>query len=195
MLSKTLTSGLAQYRIGPKIRALRQGKKLGLVQLGHHTGLSPAMLSKIERGQQFPTLPTLLRIALVFSVGLDHFFVEESDAPAMEVVRRKDRIRLPDVPGKSSPSYYFESLDFPVSGRTADAYLAEFPLHSQASASHRHAGTEFIFVVKGYLGLTVEDRDVVLEEGDSVHFDSAASHRYRRAGDVACHAVVVVTPA
>ena len=70
MLSDTLTSGLEQYRIGPKIRTLRLKKKLGLVQLGEHTGLSPAMLSKIERGQLFPTLPTLLRIAMVFGVGL-----------------------------------------------------------------------------------------------------------------------------
>ena len=43
---------------------------MGLAQLGKHTGLSPGLLSKIERGQLFPTLPTLLRIALVFGEGL-----------------------------------------------------------------------------------------------------------------------------
>ncbi|MDI1344059.1 MAG: helix-turn-helix transcriptional regulator, partial [Pseudolabrys sp.] len=73
MLSQTLTAALEGYAIGPKIRGLRLHKKLGLVQLGEHTGLSPALLSKIERGHLFPTLPTLLRIALVFGVGLDHF--------------------------------------------------------------------------------------------------------------------------
>jgi hypothetical protein len=36
------------------------------------------MLSKIERGQLFPTLPTLLRIAMVFGVGLEHFFIESA---------------------------------------------------------------------------------------------------------------------
>ncbi len=59
MLSETLTTALASYAIGPKIRALRLHRKLGLTQLGKHTGLSPALLSKIERGQIFPTLPTL----------------------------------------------------------------------------------------------------------------------------------------
>jgi hypothetical protein len=54
MLSETLTAGLEHYEIGPKIRALRWRKKLGLVQLGQHTGLSPALLSKIERGQLLP---------------------------------------------------------------------------------------------------------------------------------------------
>ena len=71
MLPKTLQDGLNDYGIGAKIRALRLKKKIGLVDLGKHTGLSPALLSKIERGRLFPTLPTLLRIALVFGVGLE----------------------------------------------------------------------------------------------------------------------------
>ena len=70
MLSKTLQDGLNDYGIGAKIRALRLKKKIGLVDLGKHTGLSPALLSKIERGRLFPPLPTLLRIALVFGVGV-----------------------------------------------------------------------------------------------------------------------------
>lgn len=96
MLSETLHEGLDSYRIGPKIRDLRTGKGMGLAQLGDHSGLSAGMLSKIERGQVFPTLPTLLRIALVFGVGLDHFFADGDDRPLCEVVRRKERIRMPD---------------------------------------------------------------------------------------------------
>jgi len=57
MLSKTLQDGLADYAIGTRIRTLRLKKKIGLVELGKHTGLSPALLSKIERGRMFPTLP------------------------------------------------------------------------------------------------------------------------------------------
>ena len=96
MVSETLTVGLQQYRIGLKVRALRKGKKLGLVQLSEHTGLSPGMLSKLERGQLFPTLPTLMRIALVFGVGLEHFFTESQQRPTLAVIRREDRLRLPD---------------------------------------------------------------------------------------------------
>ncbi len=70
MLSESLASGLESYQIEQKIRALRLNKALGLAQLGEHTDLSAGMLSKIERGQLFPTLPTLLKIAMVFGVGL-----------------------------------------------------------------------------------------------------------------------------
>ena len=69
MLSETLVEGLDQYAIGDKLRELRLKKKIGLIELGEHSGLSPAMISKIELGKLYPTLPTLLRLALVFSVG------------------------------------------------------------------------------------------------------------------------------
>ena len=85
MLSKTLQDGLNDYEIGAKIRTLRLKKKIGLVDLGKHTGLSPALLSKIERGRLFPTLPTLLRIALVFGVGLEFFFAGAREKPLVAV--------------------------------------------------------------------------------------------------------------
>src|SRR6476646_7426331 len=114
MLSPTLRDGLKSYGIGPKIRAIRLRKKMGLVELGTHTGLSPAMLSKIERGRLFPTLPTLLRIALVFSVGLDFFFSGSRDKPVVGIVRRKDRIRFREKPEARDIAYEFESLDYPA---------------------------------------------------------------------------------
>lgn len=58
MLSATLREGLNAYEVGPKLRTLRLKRKMGLVELGRHTGLSAALLSKIERGRLYPTLPT-----------------------------------------------------------------------------------------------------------------------------------------
>src|SRR6188472_2917788 len=107
MLSATLQEGLSEYAIGAKIRSLRLKKKMGLVELGQHTGLSPAMLSKIERGRLFPTLPTLLRIALVFSVGLEYFFAGAREKPLIAVVRKDQRVRLPERPDVETPAYWF----------------------------------------------------------------------------------------
>ena len=92
MLSDTLVEGLKRYEIGSKLRALRLQKKLGLVQLAEHTGLSAALISKIERGNLFPTLPTLLRIAMVYGVGLEHFFVETDNRPLIVISRKNDEI-------------------------------------------------------------------------------------------------------
>jgi transcriptional regulator with XRE-family HTH domain len=179
MLSDTLSEGLRRYEIGSKIRALRVKKKLGLAQLGEHTGLSPALLSKIERGNLFPTLPTLLRIAMVFGVGLEHFFGETEDRPLVAVTRKKDRLRLPNRPAEKSPSYFFESLSFAVTDRKWDIYYAEFPRAATQSDPHQHAGAEFVYVITGGVVVNVGGNDVLLTEGDAVHFDSSVAHSYR----------------
>lgn len=193
MLSETLNTALEGYAIGPKVRRLRLRKKLGLVQLGEHTGLSPALLSKIERGQMFPTLPTLLRIALVFGVGLDHFFKEDSDRPVHAVVRKADRIRLPDEPKRRKPAYYFESLDYPVSERKLNGYYVEIEAEDEPSEPHEHAGAEIIYVLRGELVVNLAGEDLTLGEGDSMYFDSTHPHSYRRQGQAPCAAIVVVT--
>ena len=84
MLSKTLEDGLSNYSVGEKLRVLRLRKKMGLVDLGEHTSLSPALLSKLENGKLFPTLPTLLRISMVLNVGLEHFFSATESGPVLK---------------------------------------------------------------------------------------------------------------
>ena len=139
MLSKTLEDGLTKYAVGAKLRALRLRKKIGLVDLGKHTGLSPALLSKIETGKLFPTLPTLLRIAMTFSVGLEHFFSASENQPVLAIVRRLERQRFPESPGAKDPSYHFESLDFPAKDRRLNAYYAEFhPVAREKIRLHQH---------------------------------------------------------
>ena len=195
MLSDTLNEGLKAYGIGAKIRALRLKKSMGLVALGEHTGLSPAMLSKIERGRLYPTLPTLLRIALVFSVGLEFFFEGGRDAPAVAVVRKKDRLRLPEKAPTGEESYYFESLNFPVTERRLNGYFAEFVGPTSGKVrTHQHAGGELIYVLRGALEVQVGESSYELDSGDSMYFDSGVPHGYRRQGSKPCQALVVSAP-
>ncbi len=194
MLSQTLSDGLARYQIGPKLRSLRLRKKMGLVELSSHTGLSAALLSKLERGRLFPTLPTLLRIAMVFGVGLEHFFVEEKKRD-LGIVRRSERVRFPEKPNGRDIAYYFECLDFNSRDRKSSAFFAEFEMLAKDRVrTHQHSGSEFIYILKGRLGLQVGTESLELDAGDSVHFDSSVAHGYRNVGPKVCEALVVVIP-
>ena len=192
MLSKTLQDGLNDYQIGPKVRALRLKKKIGLVDLGKHTGLSPALLSKIERGRLFPTLPTLLRIALVFGVGLEYFFAGAREKPVVAVMRKDQRVELPDRPGARDLAFRFASLDYSATERRFNAYYADFlPVAADKLRTHEHPGVEFIYVIQGTLSVHVDDDEHALNAGDAIYFDSSVSHAYRRRGGSPCSAVVV----
>jgi transcriptional regulator with XRE-family HTH domain len=89
--NSTISAGLGRYSIGEKLRALRHRKGMGLEELGKQTGLSAALLSKLEREKLFPTLPTLLRISVVLGVGLEHFFTDERKRRVVALVRRNER--------------------------------------------------------------------------------------------------------
>ena len=181
MLSDTLIEGLEGYRIGSKIRALRASKSMGLAQLGDHTGLSAGMLSKLERGQAVPTLPTLMRVAMVFGVGLDHFFAPGEAAPLVELVRAADRLTLPNTP-EGEVTYHFASLDYTVNGRRTEAFIADFPDAAAESPPHEHDAIEMIHVTQGWVELTIHGRMLRLEEGDTLTFDAGFPHSYRGQG-------------
>ena len=195
MLSETLNKGLRRYAIGEKVRILRLKKKLGLVELGQHTGLSAAMLSKVERGKLFPTLPTLFRIALVFNVGLEYFFSDERERHVVSVVRKAERQRFPERPGERDISFYFESLDFRAVERKLNAYYAEFqPLLPTQARPHHHPGVEFLSVLQGTLEMRIGTEEYTLDAGDSIYFDSTVPHSYRRVSSKLCAAIVVSAP-
>jgi transcriptional regulator with XRE-family HTH domain len=193
MLSETLQKGLSRYRIGEKLRALRLKKSMGLVELGRHTGLSPALISKLERGKLIPTLPTLLRIALVFGKDLPFFFEQERQT-LFRIHRQAERIRLPQE-GVGDPAYYFESLGYEVNDRQLDPYWAEFvPQKGKPHLKqHTHPGCEFIYMVEGELELKYRNDIERLEAGDAVYFDSTVPHSYRCLSTKKARAVVVTS--
>lgn len=192
MLSKTLHDGLKEYRIGEKMRALRLKKKIGLVDVGKHTGLSPALISKIERGRLFPTLPTLLRIALVFGVGLDYFITGAREKPLVAISRRSQRVELPDRPDASDAAYRFASLDYPATERRFNGYYAEFfSVPPGKLRAHDHPGVEFIYVITGELRVHMLGEEHAIAAGDAMYFDATIPHAYRRNGRRSCTAIVV----
>jgi len=194
MVSAQLKQTLDRYHVGDKLRQLRLRRKMGLVELSRHSGLSPALLSKLEHGKLYPTLPTLSRIAQVFSVGLEHFFTDERLKHTFAITRKKDRLRFPEAPGLEAAAFEFESLDFAATDRKFSAYFADFhDVPADKLRLHQHTGVEFIYVLKGKLALKVGTDEEVLEAGDSLYFDSLLPHGYTRAGTSPCSAIVITS--
>lgn len=188
----TIRRMLSAYEIGRKLRQLRLKKKIGLVDLGRHTGLSASMLSQLENGKLIPTLPTLARIAMVFDVGVDHFFVNKRGKYLFSVVRAQDRLRFPSDPDSARPSYFFESLAYPVQEKSIQCYMAEFPRRlDNEIQEHSHPGAEFLHVIEGQVEIRYHDEVTLLHPGDSVYFDASEEHAYRGVSKMPARALVV----
>lgn len=193
-LDSSVQTLLSSYDVGQKLRSLRLRKKIALVDLGRHTGLSASMLSQLETGKMVPTLPTLARIAMVFDVGLEHFFDDRRRQKTFSIVRVDERLKFPERPELQTPSYYFECLSYATQGKDMQAYLAEFPKrNAEEVTEHFHQGSEFLYMLEGSIAIRFEKEDHVLRAGDSVYFDATEPHSYRGLGKTGGNAIVVTT--
>ena len=189
-----VTESLRPYAIADKLRTLRLRRSMGLEQLAEHTGFSPAMLSRLENGRLVPTLATLTRIAIVFNVGLDYFFSDPRKRHIVALVKRNERRVFPSDPKSKLVPWHFESLDFPVTGRKINGYLAHFhSLAEEKITPHFHPGVELLYLLNGKLEMVIGVETYQLDEGDSIYFDSIQKHSYRSLTKTPCTAVVVTT--
>lgn len=185
---------LRPYAIADKLRTLRLRRSMGLAQLAEHTGLSSAMLSRLENGRLVPTLPTLTRIALVFNVGLDYFFTDPRKRHVVALVRRSERRVFPSDPKGSPIPWHFESLDFRVNERKLNGYLAHFhPVAEEKLTAHFHPGVELLYLIEGKLEMAIGVEKFELAAGDSIYFDAMQKHTYRSQSKAPCTAVVITT--
>lgn len=69
--------------IGQRIRQLRESRGMTQSQLQSRSKVSRSYLSRIESGQMTPSLGTLEKISEALNVGLNRFFIPETDGEAL----------------------------------------------------------------------------------------------------------------
>jgi transcriptional regulator with XRE-family HTH domain len=121
---------LESYSIGLKLRALRTQKRLTLARLAAETGLSTALLSKLETDRMVPTLPTLATISRAYGVGMSHFFAEPAwhtlsiTRKAHFEARERGTEQLRVIPLNAlepGPSYLTEEMESGVNGEELES--------------------------------------------------------------------------
>lgn len=193
-MSKTLTYAqwsLEPYCIGMKLRALRTQKRLTLSRLAAETGLSTALLSKLETDRMIPTLPTLATICRVYGVGMSHFF-SEPERHALSITRKA---HLEDT-GRGSESVKTIPLNPPKSGSGIVAEMVEVPSGSSEALSgvYSRETCGLVYVIEGRLELVAGGLHEVLETGDCVFLETSLPLVWSAAGKHPCR-VISVRPA
>jgi transcriptional regulator with XRE-family HTH domain len=182
---------LESYSIGMKLRALRTQKRLTLSRLSAETGLSTALLSKLETDRMIPTLPTLATISRVYGVGLSHFF-SEPEKHTLSITRKahlqgasRGAEGIKSIPLhalKSSTGLIAEMVDVPATG--VEAFMN--------AANKETCG--LIYVIEGRLQLDAGNLHEVLEAGDCVFVDSTMQMVWSAVGKHRCRVLAVRPP-
>jgi transcriptional regulator with XRE-family HTH domain len=189
--------------IGERLRSHRLARGLSLRDLADRVGVSPSLISQIERGRANPSVSTLYALVAELDASLDELLFTDrrsSGASAQEPAtargegsaggeriqrgQRRHRIRLASgviwerLTTVSEPGVEFLYVIYEVGGAS-----------SPADAFQRHSGHEWGYVISGELEVRIGFETHVLEPGDSVSLDSSIPHRLANVGDVPVHAI------
>lgn len=196
--------------LGPRIRAERLKRGTSLRRLARDVGVSASMISQIETAKSQPSVSTLYAITNALGVSIEELFAvsdqatAESAAPAARVAESGVPTTVLEAlgsfgPDRLGPLVHREQrqileLD---SGVTWEL-LGKLPHHavdfllityapggtsSSTGRLMRHPGSEYGFLLRGELVVTLGFEKLRLRAGDAVSFDSTTPHSYQNDGD------------
>ena len=159
--------------LGKRLRQLRQQKGLSQESLSARTCLARSYITLIETGKKIPAISTLLLISDCLGVEIRELFdSEEPTDPSVMIVKRNERATLL----RTSLGYVYTGLAVKKKWKIMEPFLIRIPPGTKRASKFVHAGEEFMFILEGRLRFTCSGKSTLLEEGDSVYFDSSASH-------------------
>ena len=180
-------------QIGAHIRKRRHELGLSLRDLADRLGVSPSLISQIERSRANPSVSTLYAIVAELDISLDELLFNDRrtsdrpDEPSQRPIQRgleRKRIRLASgvtwerLTTRSEPNVEFLYVIYDVGGAS-----------STGDEHQRHAGHEWGYVISGTLRVTIGFDEYVLQPGDAVSLESAIPHRLANDGDTPVHAI------
>lgn len=195
MATRARTAGGAvEQSIGQRLAALRAQRRITLERLAEVTGFTKGYLSKIENSRKVPPIGSLARIATALDADIAYFFQTRDAAArdAVSVVHRKDR--QPVVRGGTAFGYDYATLAHNRRNKRMEPFLFSFPRRIDRHVHFRHEGEEFLFILSGKVEFEVNGERYILEEGDSLYFDSSLPHKGRALGGSARAIVVTYSP-
>ena len=181
---------MSDVNIGEKIIEYRNQKQMTIKEVAQIAGVTPSMLSQIERGLSNPSINTLKMIAKALEVPLFNFFKENKNSEQL-VVRKDKRIKL-TFPENNNLMY--EMLSPSSNG---DIQLMSMVLTPSTQTSEElmdHIGEEVAVVLDGTVDLHLENEIITLYKGDSVKILPHMRHKWVNSYEKTSKIIFAVTP-
>ena len=158
--------------IGVRIRGARIARSMTLQALADISGLSPSMLSLVERGRASPSIGSLIVIASALGIAMSDLIVDDSSTAQYAVVRPADQRVI------ETAQHVVRRLLREDRARAVSVAINEYaPKTGSAPAPLSHAGFEYGFVLEGELTVEIDGNTHHLEKGDLISYSSRRQHR------------------
>ncbi len=160
---------------GDHVRSLRERNSLTLDQFSKLSGVSRAMLSKVERGEKSPTIGVAKRIAHALETSFSALMGDEvAVRRTFAVVRKEQRQVFRDV----ETGFERYSLSPLMPGMPTEVVLHVLPGKASTGKvpGYPSGVTKHVVVLRGQVVVGVEGTETTLNEGDTLYFEADVEH-------------------
>jgi transcriptional regulator with XRE-family HTH domain len=183
-----ILSMAAKRTPGERIVELCKTYSLNRETLAERSGLDPELIRRIEEEGHIPDLAPLLKLSRALGVRLGTLLDDHEELGP--VITRKGEasgtVRFitgndETAPAKSSvkdgtQGHYFHALAADKSSRHMEPFIVDME-HDEDQPKSSHEGEEFIYVLEGAIKVEYGKDNHVINQGDSIYYDSIVPHR------------------
>ena len=187
---------MSAEKVSQRIRYFMEKRDISIDRLAEGTGLKKDFIETMLNENVYPPLGPLIKIARTLGVRLGTF-LDDQETSDPYIVRQTDRqSQFSVLAEKDKPaSLNFFSLGMGKTDRHMEPFFIEvMPESASQKTLSSHEGEEWIAVLKGSIEVIYGKETYVLEEGDSVYYNSVVPHYVSaRGGEKAqIHAVIYI---
>ena len=161
-------------QIAERLIGLRDALEITPEEIAKVCNLPLEQYLELESGNVDISVSVLHQISQAFGVELTTLMFGDEPKMSTYFITRKGK----GVAVERTKAYKYQSLAAGFSGRKADPFMVtvhptpeETPIHLNS-----HPGQEYNIVLRGRLLLQINNKEIILEEGDSIYFNSELPH-------------------
>jgi transcriptional regulator with XRE-family HTH domain len=189
--------------LGAKLRSEREAQGIAVRELARRLGVSPSLVSQIERGLVTPSVGTLWSMTTELGMTMDELFRSAEQEGQRTAPGAGGRLSRPSDPVQRGNHRKGIRLAGGVAWErltaAPDSELEFLYVKYAAGAEScpedsflRHGGKEYAYLLEGRLGVQIGFERYELGPGDSISFDSQIPHRLWAIGKKPAVAIWVI---
>ena len=161
-------------QIAARLAGLRDALEITPEDMAKTCNITPEEYLRLETGNVDISVSLLHRIASTYGIELTALmFGDEPKMNAYYVTRKGKGVAV-----ERTKAYKYQALAAGFSRRKSDPFMVTVSPKPDDTPVYlnSHAGQEFNFIIDGRLLIQINGKDIILEEGDSIYFNSELPH-------------------
>ncbi len=186
-MTQNTTETLKQ--IGTRIKAIREISDLSTADFAKSINLDTDTYLEYERGEADIPISVLSAISSAYKVEMTALLTGgEPRLTRIQVVRKGKGLKI-----DRRKEYKYQDLAFNFINKKAEVFFVTAEVEKEPPHhAYSHSGQEFNYILEGTLKIIFDGKEYILEEGDSVFFDSGYDHTMSAVGDKPAKFIAVV---